>query len=241
MKCVAILLIMFGLGSTVYANDKKLKNETELSFMKTGGNTETTKFSAKNNLEYKFTDKVEVSWKIGANYGENNGEKDSENYFTELKSNYNLTERLYSSVFASWMQDKFTAIDSRYAIGPLVGYKILLGPKHKLSSEAGVSYVNEEYTDEIDESDTDYLAGRTSAEYEYLFTDKTRFSQWIELIYDFEESDNYNVNSETAIISSLNGFLSLKTSYELKYDNKPASSELDDTDTVLSVTLLINF
>ena len=241
MKSFIILLVMFGLVAIVYAEDKKLKNETELSFIKTGGNTETTNFSAKNNLEYQFTDQVEGSWKIGANYGENEGEKDSENYFTELKLTYNLTERLYSSVFASWMQDKFTAIDSRYTIGPLAGYKILLGPKHKLSSEAGVSYVNEEYTDEIDGSDTDYLAGRASAEYEYLFTDKARFSQEIELIYDFEESDNYNINSETAIISSLNDFLSLKTSYELKYDNKPASSELDDTDIILSATLLINF
>lgn len=104
--------------------------------------------------------------------------------------------------------------------------------------EVGVNYVNEEYTDDTDKG---YLEGRAYASYEYAFTEKNKFSQSVEYLHDFEDGDNYRVNSETALISALSDYLSLKASYVIKYDNQPVPSTLDETDTILSVTLVVNF
>lgn len=136
------------------------------------------------------------------------------------------------------MQDEFAGIDSRYYLGPGVGYKFLSGPKHFLAGEAGLNYAKEEYTDDTDK---DYLEGRAFAKYEYAFTEKNRFSQSAEFLYDFEDSENYNVNSETAVISALSDYLSLKASYVIKYDNQPVPETLEETDTILAVTLVVNF
>ncbi|MBN1841534.1 MAG: DUF481 domain-containing protein [Deltaproteobacteria bacterium] len=87
----------------------------------------------------------------------------------------------------------------------------------------------------------DYLGGRAAARYEYAFTEKSKFSQSLEFLYDFDDSDNYNVNSETALISALSDYLSLKASYVIKYDHQPVPSTLEDTDTILAVTLVVNF
>ena len=136
------------------------------------------------------------------------------------------------------MKDEFAGIDSQYYLGPGVGYQFLAGPKHYLVGEAGFNYVKEEY---IDNTDKDYLEGRAFAKYEYAFTEKNRFSQSLEFLYDFDDSDNYNVNSETALISALSDYLSLKASYVIKYDHKPVPSTLEDTDTILAVALVVNF
>ena len=71
--------------------------------------------------------------------------------------------------------------------------------------------------------------------------DKNRFSQSLEYLYDFEDSDNYNLNSETALISALSDYLSLKASYVVKYDNEPVPETLEDTDTILGITLIVSF
>jgi putative salt-induced outer membrane protein len=49
------------------------------------------------------------------------------------------------------------------------------------------------------------------------------------------------VISETALISALSDYLSLKTSYVVKYNNQPVPATLEETDTILSVTLVVNF
>ena len=123
-------------------------------------------------------------------------------------------------------------------MGPGAGYNFLTGPKHFLVAEIGLNYVNEQY---IDDTDKEYLGGRAFAEYEYAFTDKNKFSQSVEYLHDFDDSNNYNVNSETALISALSDYLALKTSYIVKYDNQPVPSTLKETDTILSVTLVVNF
>ena len=75
------------------------------------------------------------------------------------------------------------------------------------------------------------MGGRAYGKYEYALNAKNRFSQSVEFLYDFEESENYTLISETALTSALNSYLSLKTSYTAKYDNQPVPETLEETDT----------
>ena len=238
IRFLVVLFVIFAMATGLYAEEKRLSDEAELSFVDTGGNTDVKSLSFKNLLKYKFTEKLNGAWKVGALYGESDGETNAESYFTELRLDYLFTDRLYSFALAGWEKDEFAGINSRYYLGPGAGYKFLLGPKHFLSGEAGLNYVNEEYTDDTDRN---YLGGRVFAQYEYAFTEKNKFSQSLEFLYDFDDSENYNVNSETAIISALSDYLSLKASYQIKYDNKPVPSTLEETDTILAITLVANF
>ena len=237
-KILISLFIILAMATGVCAQEKKWSNQAELSFVDTGGNTDVTSLSANNLLKYKFSDKLQVSWKLGILYGESDGEKNAESYLSDLRLDYLFAERLYSFVNAGWSKDKYAGIDSRYYAGPGAGYKFLVGPKHFLLAEVSLNYVNEAY---IDDTDKDYLGGRAFAEYEYAFTDKNTFSQSVEYLHDFDDRNNYNVNSETALISALSDYLSLKTSYVVKYDNQPVPSTLKETNTILSVTLVVNF
>jgi putative salt-induced outer membrane protein len=232
------LCIFVSVVSAAYAEEKKWADEAELSFVSTGGNTEIVSLSGKNLLKYTFTDKLLGTWRLGALYGETDNVKTAERYFTDLRLNYLFSDKIYFFGMGGWLQDKFTGIESRYFIGPGAGYRFFTGPKHFLDAEAGINFVTEDYTNNTEE---DFLEGRLYGLYQYLFSEKNKFSQSLEFLYDFDDSDNYGINSETAFITALSNYLSLKTSYEIRHDNKPVPATLKETDTILSVTLVVNF
>jgi putative salt-induced outer membrane protein len=220
------------------AEESKWQDEAELSFVSTGGNTDVTSLSGRNKLTYQFTEKLKGQWDVSALYGETDDVKTAERYATKVRLDYDLTERLFVGGSGGWLQDEFAGIEQRLYLGPTVGYKILTGPKHVLSAEGGIDYVTEEYTND---EDAEYMRGRAFGSYEFLLTEKSKFTQTLELLYDFEDGDNYNVNSVSALITSLSDTFSIKTSYEIAYDNEPVPDDLEETDTILSVALIVNF
>jgi putative salt-induced outer membrane protein len=224
--------------SAAYGEEKRWADEAELSFVSTGGNTEVVSLSGKNLLKYTLTDKLLGTWRLGALYGETDNVKTAERYFTDLRLDYSFSAKIYFFGMGGWLQDEFTGIESRYFIGPGVGYRFLTGPKHFLDAEAGINFVTEDYTNNTEE---EFLEGRLYGLYQYSFSEKNKFSQSLEFLYDFDDSDNYRINSETAFITALSNYLSLKTSYEIKHDNEPVPATLKETDTILSVTLVVNF
>ncbi len=244
-KVFIILFLIVIICPAVQAKDNKWSNETEFSFVDTGGNTDVLTLSLKNLLKYKFAENINGAWRLGALFGETNGEKNSERFNTDVRGDYFINKALYAALLAGWLQDEFAGLDARYYFGPALGYKFIDGPEHSLSAEAGVDYVKENYTSS-DPDSNDYARGRALGLYEYAFNPKNKLSQSLEYLHDFSESDNYSVNSVTALISSMSDVLSLKFSYEVAYDNEPAldpstGDKLEDTDTILSATLVVNY
>ena len=237
-KLLVALCICVAVVSAAYAEEKKWTDEAELSFVSTGGNTEVVSLSGKNLLKYTITDKLLGTWRLGALYGETDNVKTAERYFTDLRLDYLFSAKIYFFGMGGWLQDEFTGIESRYFIGPGAGYRFLIGPKHFLDAEAGINLVKEDYTNNTEE---EFLEGRLYGLYQYSLSEKNKFSQSLEFLYDFDDSDNYRINSETAFITALSDYLSLKTSYEIRHDNEPIPVTLKETDTILSVTLVVNF
>lgn len=225
------------MSSSLFAQDKNWSNSTELSFVNTSGNTEVTTFAAKDKLTYKFSPKIETILRLSALYGKSDGVKNSENYSAKLKGTYLISERFYTGIVAGWSKDIFAGIDSKIWVGPALGYKVLTGPKHTLDFEAGIEYVDEKFTDD---TKNDYFNGRAFTEYAYAFSEKSNVSQSLEFNYDFENSNNYDLASVTAVTTALSDMLSLKASYNINFVNAPVPTTLKKTDTTLSVSLIIN-
>lgn len=228
---------LLGMNAVAPAQEPKWHDEAELMYVDTSGNTEVTTLSAKNTLTVPFAAKTVATWKLGMLYGKSDGTKNAENYFTEVRVDYSYTERLYSFGYGGWFKDDFAGIDARYYLGSGGGYKFFTGPKHFLLGEAGLTYTKEDYTDNTDNG---FFGGRLFGKYEYHFNEKNRFTQSLEWLLDASEFDNWNLNSETAVLSALNSWLSLKASYQIKYDNDPVGN-LKKTDKILGVALVANF
>jgi putative salt-induced outer membrane protein len=219
-------------------NGKVWSDQAELSAVNTTGNTKTTTLSGKNHLTYHFTPRTSGSWKIGGLYSKDSGTTTAENFATELRFDRLFTKRIYGYAAGGWNKDRFAGLRQRYFGGAGAGYKFLPGPRHFLTGEAGLNYTTEEYTDG---TGTDFLTGRAHAKYEYAITKKNRFSQSLEYLYDFSDSAHYKLNSETAVTAALTDVVSLKAGYTVHYDNQPVPADLEHTDTLTSLALVVNF
>lgn len=237
-----ILAVLFAslLGVSAHAQEeeeeKRLSDVAELSFVDTGGNTDNKNLVLVNTLKYRPGGSWQITWGGKVFFAETDEERTGENYRTDLRLDYEFTQRAYSFGLAAWMRDRFAELNNRYYTGLGAGYRILTGPKHKWLAEAGVNYTLEEFTDKTDEG---FPSARTFTQYSYSFTKKNVFSVWAEYLPDLQDSTNYNVNAEAALISALNGFLSLKGSYLFQFDNNPAPGATE-TDTIISLTLVLN-
>jgi len=235
-------MILFFLGLSAHAvcaetaETPKISDTAELSYVDTGGNSELRSLMVNNLLKYPVSDRAGIDWKLHALYGETAGVKSAERYLTELRGTYQVTDRMYSLVMGSWTRDTFAGFDARYFLGAGLGYKIITTMPHLLQAEAGLNYTIEERTDGTSKT---YPGGRLFAQYEYHFNDKNKFIQSVEYLPDFEDSENYNINSETALISAISTFLSMKGSYVIRYDHEPAAGT-KETDTILGITLVMN-
>jgi putative salt-induced outer membrane protein YdiY len=244
MKKAILFILVLCIGLAVIASDssaeekKAFSDEGEVSYVQTDGNTEVTTLSAKNLAKYQFNERLLGSWKVGVVSAETYSVKTAENYFTELRLDYQNTKRIYSFVNTGWEQNKFSGIDEHLYGGAGVGYKFLDGPSNFLVGELGVRYVTDTY---IDMTKDDYAGGRAFAKYEHAFTEKNKFSQSLEYLNSFDDSKKYNVISETAITSALSGILSLKAAYLVNYINAPVPATLEKKDTTLTVALVVNY
>lgn len=217
---------------------KNWSDEAELSYVETSGNSAVKTLSAKNLLKYKFTDRLSGSWKLAVLRGESAGVLTAERYLTELRGDYAITDRTYAFVTAGWAKDQFAGINASASIGPGIGYKFLTGLVYLLLGEAGLIYVAERYTNNTESARID---GRLFGSYVYAFTDKNKFLQSLEYLHDFDDSENYRINSETALVTTLTSVFSIKISYTVRYDHQPIPSTLNETDTIMAVALLANF
>ena len=246
LNITLLTFILIAFSGISYADDqapneeKRLSNETSLSLVNTTGNSETLSMAGKNDLKYKFNEKWTGSWVIGAVYNETDGSKETERYFTDLRADYLISDRWYAYGLGSWFQDKFSGFDNRIGLGPGLGYKFLIGPSHFLLFEGGLNYSFEDYTAE-DEDSREFFEGRFFGNYEWRFTEKTKFSQGLEYLQSLEDSNTWKFNSESALITAITDILALKISYSIFYNNEPRPSDLKKTDTILATSVVIGF
>ncbi len=237
LRLAAMLLLI---PVSAQGEDKRWSDVAEFSYVDTGGNTDVQTMSLNNTLKYGFSEDLTGTWNVKALTGETDGERTAKRYSTALRLSFKFSDRFYTLTEASWFRDRFAGIDDRYVVGVGLGYALVAGPKHSLNLEAGLSYTAEDYLDGAGKDDNEYAGGRLFAKYAYNFTERNVFSQFVEFLPDFSYSDNYMVNAETALVSALNSFLSLKTSYTINHDNVPVEGNRK-RDTKLAVTLVVNF
>ncbi len=246
--CIGLILYAISFGfiqtnaiaseDTDATGQKAWEDTAELSFVETGGNTEVTTVSAKNTFKYAFSERWATRWRISYLYGETDGETTAERYESDLRLDFNATERAYFYGMAGWLRDEFAGIDDRYYIGPGLGYKFANGPRHFFSTELGASYAKEEY---IDGTDSDFMEGRASGQYEFQIDKRLKFGQLVEYYHNLKDTEKYKIKSLTELTAKLSEPFSIKFTYEVRYDSEPTPDTLDNTDTLLSIALVASF
>lgn len=163
---------------------------------------------------------------------EANDQKNAENWLATGKYDYFLSDSSfwdYWGVNLTVESDKFKDLDLRYLVGPYVGRDFYTDPIFTLSSEFGVSYVDEDY---IKAPDQDNAAGNwflrmTS---NYLGGDSQLYLEQ-RGIWNFEDTSDVVIDTSLGLSFPLLFQLEAAAEILLEYDSAAVEGvdELDET------------
>lgn len=234
LSCALLLLTID--TKAAETKDKPWKNETGISYVSTNGNTKANTFSAKELFTYNWTKWVGELFG-GALTAEDKGSKTAEKFHAGEKLSYKLSDHDYFYEQGRWDKDRFAGIRHRYDLGLGYGRILIKDDHHLLKGEVGGGYISEE---RIGEPRNDFSNGRVYGKYELTLSETASFQQDAEYLHNFEDKADYRVNAETALLSKLSTYLSLKISYDFSYVGQPPKG-FGKTDTITLVSLIFNY
>lgn len=212
------------------------KTRLGLAYLATSGNSETETLGA----SVLVTRKPEP-WglEIAATYdrAEAGGVVESERMLAKVRVRRALGESWELFGEASGEQDEEAGLEQRLLLSAGGTFHALKGPEHFLDLDAGLTWTDEDrVAPAVDES---FAGGLAGMRYEWKFSERAAFRQRLLGFWSFEESDDWRLESLTAVEASLNRRLALQVGYELRYDNQPIGDR-DDTDTTTRVALVLD-
>ena len=215
------------------------KTRIEFSYVTASGNTDTQTLSGK--LDAKKEEEIHRYYLKGTVlHAEERGEETANKLLLDGRWERVLREKLFGFVTASYLEDKFSGYDYRMAGGPGLGYDLVRTEEHKLKCLISAIYSYDRYYEGDKDTDS-YISGKATIYYEWEILKNLRFKENADYLVSFEDSDKYFVNSETALELKVNGSVSLGMSYTIAYQNKPPFPDIEHTDKVFLISLIVDF
>ncbi len=212
MSILSILFSLFTLNT--YA---QFSNESEVSVVVTGGNTEVEVYNAKTTNQYKFDKNV---FTLGGHYmyGTTTNVLSSRNW--DVNSKY---ERLFNETFGAFLGaiyegDEFAGIDNRINTDLGSSYHFLKTEKVNGTLEAGARYRREE---SLLGKTLSQMQGRIYGVIARKKTEDIELKFWAEYLPNFTDSTDWQINFAPSFQYNFHSNLALKWTYLGKYDNLP--------------------
>ena len=210
----------------------------DLGFVNTAGNSEVTTLNLGERLTYHT-----AGWVLGeffnVIYGETDGEESTSLWKAGVRVDREITLRFAAFGLGGWERNKFAGISRRFEEAFGLAYKVLTGGKSLLDFEAGFS-MNQQRSTLAGVADDNFVAGRAAGKYRYNFSESAFLTQLVEVLPNLEESDDYRLNSETALVAALSKQIALKLSYVVRFDNLPEPG-FKETDRLFTSGIQVNF
>ncbi|MDQ6962729.1 MAG: DUF481 domain-containing protein [Mariprofundaceae bacterium] len=206
----------------------------EAGAMMTSGNTQTTQLNMASDMQFDGKE-----WGFGvkssASRASDRGKITAQHYDIHGNVHYNINTRFYVSLTAEYERDPFSSIDFQISEAFSVGYHAVLAPPLSLDLEVGggirQTKVQQALKNALNISDG---IARSSLNLKWLINDHNSFT---EVITTTGGKQGTISNTETALISKLNGSLSSKIAFKTKTNSKPAlGTKKTDTETAILLT-----
>ncbi len=149
-----------------------------------------------------------------------------------------LTERLFVNGNAIFTNDLFRDLDLRTALGVGLGYQVLNTALVRLTANAGLGWVNENFDAGVDDS---YTAARESATLDiFILPDRVQFFHQHDGYFGLTGEDNLFVRMTNGVRLGLVGGLVTTVQHDLDYDRSPSPGR-KNTDKTFALTFGYRF
>lgn len=234
--------------------DEKVRLAAELATAMSRGNTETFLLSTNARLTWAFAERWVSETRFSALYEESFDENTANKFGLFERVDRFVSERLSFFLAAGWERDPFAALDARWS-GQLGAAFLFLEDRtaaglirNKIQGELGGYAAREEFMlppnaapgTTLDEASRDIVAARAAVSYVHGFSQGTDAGVEIEAIQDFVDTENFVFNDTAYVAAAIVEGLALKVSFTHRFDNLPASEELEKNDLLLTAGLVVS-
>ena len=208
----------------------------EVSYVATGGNTDTSTAKLAGELEYK-----PALWAVllRAAYLTSTTETGERNQRTDglLRASRTVTPRLDLFGQILYLENTFAGIGSSFYPLAGVSYRLLTSPVHSLTGRLGFGYGQES---RVRERDNTFATADSELNYRWRVSGTAELTQDATFTANLETADDWRAASATGVSAALNSLFSLKLSLVASYLNAPVEG-FGRIDTVSSAALVARF
>jgi putative salt-induced outer membrane protein YdiY len=243
LLCVGLALVLG--AAPVLAHEEESEEQPEptwksnigLSYVATSGNSDTNTLGFDLLVERK-PEPWGLEFLANFNRAEDSGDLTAERYFASGRAKRTLSERWEFFAGLSGEKDQFAGFDLRAVVESGVTYHALLGPKHLLSFDGGLTWTDEDRIAPAE--DVSYFGGVAGLKYEWKISDTASLYERLLFYPNFDDSADWRLSSDTGLQVSMTSLLAVKLGYEVRYRNEPID-DLDSTDTTTKASLVFTF
>lgn len=187
----------------------------------TSGNSETTNVGVTADLNKRAEDD-RINLRGGYFYSKDDGKGTRDDQFLLGKYDYFFSEKWFGYLTSRLDRDVIRDLNLRTTGGAGMGYQFIEDPIYNLFGEAGISYVNEDYGTDAD--DSNYVAGRLAGHFGWwIIKDKLEFKEDVEVLLGIEDVNDWFAISETGLAWKWNAHWTANAGVRYEYDNTPAT------------------
>ncbi|UFS62449.1 DUF481 domain-containing protein [Sulfurimonas sp. HSL-3221] len=238
-----------------------LVTHTELSYVQTQGNTDTTAFSLDFNGK-KSWGAHSLKLHADALYGTENSQENKNKLFGELNYDWQFAKHIALNYLAGYKDDKFSGFAYQFYTGPGAKVIVLDTKPYALEFQGNALYSIDQgmtkyydvngtevpypYPDgkagltKVDGTYNDYWGYMLKGAFSWIIVEGFKFIEEASYRSDFDNDQNYFVVSKTALESKINGNFSMGVSYKVDYTNLPPAGN-ERTDTTFMTSLIIDY
>ncbi len=184
-----------------------------------------TQDHVRNTADYSFT------------YGRTDGEISANRMDGTLKTDYDLTRRIYLYNLGGGGYDEIRKLDNYFQIGPGAGDHLLKLTNFTLNVEGGANFLRQSFTDG---TETDVFYYRLAQESKFWLNQKLTFDEKVEYFPQWNNFGEYKVRFEMNARYWLRGNLFLNFSMIDLYDTMPARG-VEPNDLQIRSTIGVKF
>lgn len=216
-----------------YFNFRGWNGEVEVNFLRSSGNTRQETLGLAGKL-HRDAGRYHHTIDSFFDLNRNTGVKDKQRWGLSYKLDYDFSEKLYLTSFAAYENDQFGAFRERITAAFGVGYQFINSDRFswKLESGPGVLFTRDLPGEEYNSS----LNAFASSLFDWTINDRSKFANVTTVYYGGKNV----IESKTDLTVKINGSLSSKFSYDIKYD-QDAPLDRKKTDTVARAGLQYDF
>lgn len=240
----AVALCALPLGAQDTAPPKPYSFTGDVGYVSVSGNQQLTTFSLGDKATYKLR-RFLLTQQFNAVYSEAQGTTNAEFYRFLARTDYDLGGPFTVFGVLTWDRNRFAGIANKYEQQAGLAWKAVATATDQLGLEAGGGLIQQ---DNLDRSSLSFGSARAAGTWKHLFSAKAYFQQFGEYILNVQNTGDYRMNSESAIVAPINSYLSVKLSYLVRYQSLPPfrpnitpAQRFKSTDYVFTTGLQLTF